>query len=825
MPSAQVYNMFQDELGYMWFATDRGIAKFDGVDFIQYDQSNGLPSNTVFKFYPQKNGEVWCSTFENKWFYFNPKNCAFTSYKFNDTIVKYSKSTLNNDFLLDQEGTIYIGYQQVGGIMAINSNGVVLHKPNPRNRTSTKGALCVIEEADKQTLSYRLSKDSMDLIISPKIPNAKIKKHWYPLVKNGYRKETIINDYAVFTMGKSLIIQRPDLSHIEIVLKARSIGLGSYDDNKIWVGLRKGGMEVYDLNGQLCEQFLPNKSVTHCYEDAYNGLWLATLSNGVFYSKDRLIRKYSFDDQYVTYINNGKEDNILVGTFSGKLYECSKDSINFIFDGGLDAPAVAVFNGYINDYAIFASNKFYLALAEKSIDGIGWIQCLSEKENKPLLAGAYSYFHFWDKYLTKFESVSVSERLLSIDWGENGIWAGTLSGLLYYDTLSRTSTLLKHPLIQGRVEAIKTHDSILYIGTMGRGLLILNKDSVRQISKSDGLSSNLVHNLFIENDSIIWVATNNGFNRVCTHGPNLNIDIFNNKDGVEDGYISDILVKKNKVWIAARSGLWSMEKPPVQKVISKINLRLSIQTITNNGQALTSEKLKKLNYYQNDLLINYHTVYFGSSSELKYRYMLSGLDENWTTTKNRSIGYKSLSPDSYKLVIQAKTANSSWQDNEVILDFSIIPPFYLTTWFIVLSIISGIIVIYIFFKIRVLTYNRDIVRELLRIVLKRLSPKTKQFKIKVQGAEVKINSLDVLYVKASGNYLEIHTTKGRYLTRLKIGDFENLVPDKLDYIQVNRSYIVRIDKITLKGGKSLQINIVEIPIGRTYQQIVSEIHF
>ena len=60
---------------------------------------------------------------------------------------------------------------------------------------------------------------------------------------------------------------------------------------------------------------------------------------------------------------------------------------------------------------------------------------------------------------------------------------------------------------------------------------------------------------------------------------------------------------------------------------------------------------------------------------------------------------------------------------------------------------------------------------------------------------------------------------------MKIGDFENIPPDKLDYIRVNRSYIVRIDKITSKSPKSLRVLDQDIPIGRTYQKSISELLF
>jgi ligand-binding sensor domain-containing protein len=60
--------MFQDKNGDMWFATDRGIAKYDGFNFKVFDVSTGLLSNTIFDFFSQKDGTVWCSTTNNSCF-------------------------------------------------------------------------------------------------------------------------------------------------------------------------------------------------------------------------------------------------------------------------------------------------------------------------------------------------------------------------------------------------------------------------------------------------------------------------------------------------------------------------------------------------------------------------------------------------------------------------------------------------------------------------------------------------------------------------------------------------------------------------------------
>ena len=42
----------------------------------------------------------------------------------------------------------------------------------------------------------------------------------------------------------------------------------------------------------------------------------------------------------------------------------------------------------------------------------------------------------------------------------------------------------------------------------------MNKDSLVVITEDEGLSSNLINEVYPQNDSILWVCTNAGLNRV-----------------------------------------------------------------------------------------------------------------------------------------------------------------------------------------------------------------------------------------------------------------------------------------------------------------------
>ena len=105
----------------------------------------------------------------------------------------------------------------------------------------------------------------------------------------------------------------------------------------------------------------------------------------------------------------------------------------------------------------------------------------------------------------------------------------------------------------------------------------------------------------------------------------------------------------------------------------------------------------------------------------------------------------------------------------------------------------------------------------MRLILRKIKPKTNSFVIWSRGVEIRVNSDDVLFFKAEGNYLEIMTVQKKYIIRHKIGEVENLVPDKLEYLRVHRSYIVRLDKITGKSLEEIDVKGHQIPIGKTYK--------
>jgi len=56
LPSSEVYHVYQDSRGFIWFGTNMGVCRYDGGEFQVFDLEDGLTDNTVFEIYEDHRG-------------------------------------------------------------------------------------------------------------------------------------------------------------------------------------------------------------------------------------------------------------------------------------------------------------------------------------------------------------------------------------------------------------------------------------------------------------------------------------------------------------------------------------------------------------------------------------------------------------------------------------------------------------------------------------------------------------------------------------------------------------------------------------------------
>ncbi len=100
LSSSEVYDIIQDDWGYIWFSTDNGLTRYDGYSFNHYSTNDGLTNNTVFNFFKSDDGKIWCTTFEPSVFLIVGENPTFIPYHRNDIFETLDPTIVLNKYVL-----------------------------------------------------------------------------------------------------------------------------------------------------------------------------------------------------------------------------------------------------------------------------------------------------------------------------------------------------------------------------------------------------------------------------------------------------------------------------------------------------------------------------------------------------------------------------------------------------------------------------------------------------------------------------------------------------------------------------------------------------
>src|SRR6476620_1266673 len=65
-----VYDAVQDKEGFMWFATENGLSRFDGKNFKTFTTKDGLPDNEILKLFLDSKGRLWIMPFKSSICYY-----------------------------------------------------------------------------------------------------------------------------------------------------------------------------------------------------------------------------------------------------------------------------------------------------------------------------------------------------------------------------------------------------------------------------------------------------------------------------------------------------------------------------------------------------------------------------------------------------------------------------------------------------------------------------------------------------------------------------------------------------------------------------------
>jgi two-component sensor histidine kinase len=272
---------------------------------------------------------------------------------------------------------------------------------------------------------------------------------------------------------------------------------------------------------------------------------------------------------------------------------------------------------------------------------------------------------------------------------DSSFFLGTFNGLWTFCNKRFEYLGIRNPLLKERITDIvvynKQGDYIL--GTKGSGLIVKNKDSIFQVTRSNGLSSNSITSMWMSGDEL-WVGTNNGLNLIDIRElgkASPRIAVMKKEHGLISNEITQLKGNDALIYIVTPAGLTIFDRDKYQPV--QYNPPVYISRLSIMNQDTLPSDAYRLAYNQNFIVISYTGISFRDGGNLRYKYRLKGLDNEWVLTDNSEVEYAFLPPGKYHFEVIA--INSDGQESVVpaTLQFVILPPLWQKWWFILLVLL------------------------------------------------------------------------------------------------------------------------------------------
>ncbi|MBG6132598.1 hypothetical protein IWQ47_003823 [Aquimarina sp. EL_43] len=820
LSSSQIYDIYQDKKGYIWLATQKGIIRYNGYEFEKFGSNEKL-EDAVLDFFPQGNGQIWCRTLNTqKTFFIDEKSEEIKLYDYNDKLNSLiSKKSVVESIYLDDEQSLHIGGKGINGEIIISEEGEVL-KP-PSDTELTEGTYIISKEYSSENPFFFLSNDT-----------TKLNKHLIKTKLKGALRSVITlgnEPYTIFINGELVeVITDKGNIHTSIKNNYTPLGLKTINDSQFFVGYHHGGARIVDINGNTNATFLEGLSVTNFLIDHHGGYWFSTLNSGLFYIKNPCIKNKRIpfiENPHVNSLAKDENNTLYFSTTDGCIVRFKQDEKAVMFSKSAGNIHGLVTSDTIKNELFIYNNNRLITPFNKNIE-LGYTLKLSEPDGgSTILASSNGAVRIiTPEYVN---SIDTPYRVLDAIIRKDTLYIGTSKGLFKQNETSFTSFFPKGtPFFDARIEDIDIHpkNEELYLATVGKGIIVVKKGSTYTIDTKDGLNSNTVKEIYFENENVLWACTNKGVNRIV-FGVDNDIDIkgVSVQEGLISNEIEDIEIIDDIVWLGTKKGITYFPKSVLESNKPGAYF-LKIKSIKVNDSIQVTSRSQKLKYNENNLEFFVEGILF-ANNKLKYKYKLEGFDEEWQLSDNRKIRFSSLPHGSYTFMVKACDNENDCSENVQTYSFNIKLPYWKTLWFQLTCLIAILLLIYLFLRIKILYTNRSFTRELMRLLIKRVNKNEKYILFKEGKKEIKIKTSEILYVKSSGNYIDIITEYKNYTLRTKIGCFIESTPDPLEYIRIHRSYIIRLDKVHSKSKTEVTINNEKLPVSTKYVSELDKIHF
>ncbi len=581
-----IKSITQDRDGFLWFATEWGLNRFDGSHFRVYKthpvDSNTINSNGLNKVLADKHhNKIWIATQRSG---LNAFDCATQTFTHYPISTEYPNGTGANgitDLCLAADGNLWIGTYN-NGLKKLNvRSNTIIHYDESRLPALKDHNIWSVADDGKGTLYIGHVNEGLSVVSlkdgkvkhferNPDDPHSLPSNRVFQICIDSWRNVWLATSgglalyrpgedrFTVFNHepGNPYSLPEPNVYCIQEV-----------NQKDLWIGTLRGGVSILDIRQCMLSSpeevrfqnilasdlptGLSNSSVTSLFQDSFGNIWIGTYGGGLNFVSHR---KSFFHT--ITYSSVKGDTNGLSGKSVQAVCVDQDQQVWVVTDAGIN---------------LYKNGKKQKTFSKETgnLPGNGVLSALCDSRGSVWLGTLAGGVLRYNPRNERFEPVKLTgNRSLEgyvnclYEDKDHNVWVGTNYGVIKYNPDSGEVRALdgdKIGIWNNLIQSISQDaDGNMWIGTQISGISIITPDfaPVRVLDMNRGFPSNGISHLFRDSGGRMWVATRDGAVRLDPGDHYQKLHLLNQKDGIADDYIRAVAEGlPGEMWMTTNSGI------------------------------------------------------------------------------------------------------------------------------------------------------------------------------------------------------------------------------------------------------------------------------
>lgn len=751
LTQSRVLDIEQDEAGYLWFTTARGLNRFDGKDFEHYTIADGLPNNSLSALYISHTNSVWVGDAKGGITAIHGNQVVHTIPPLDGAVAP----VIDIELIGERRFAVVEDF----GIIEIRDNGVDFLSVHIAGDASTgirnidvSGDDILVEAT---TGLYRLVMDETPTL---------------ELLLDSARVLHVDDAGTVWLADETGLVGvwEDERFQQRAIIAAQSEIVSITRDHRgvVWVATKN---ELFSFEGDVKQTHFVEAAeqrysgvdeITSLFVDNENSLWISSSTSLIRFLGDRF-RHYKLrtgpDQETVWTISEDPQARMWFGTESKLLVQNPDETLTVI------GPELGMPKGPVRAVATDRKGSMWVGVTGKGLHRVDadtlQVQHIEQTREADILDikvahdgsiwysttgnGVYRYepssgafSHFPAPQDTSVYSLDI--------WSDGNVWyVADDVGLVNLGPDGQggfDETVI--PVDEGVENRLFNHIRMTgpdqaWFATEEGGLFHFVQGGFVNYGKDTPLADQTVYLVEPLANGTLVVGGEQGLYQFDPTKPG--IAHYNQQVGfigLETNVHATFIDSAGHLWIGTIDGATRMDTTLPMPVLAEPTPKIvRVETELDGRQILDNQELKPTEFGAH---IEFAAISLLNPKGMQYSYKLVGEDDGWSSpTTHRSVSYARIPPGAYEFNVRARHPGGPWSTEIASYRFTVLPYFWRQPWFIFACVVAVLLALRAFMIYR--TRNIEWVNERLKAEVEERTRSIEQARRKLQESNDRLS--------------------------------------------------------------------------------------